>query len=97
MPALTDAQKMRILPGEAANDVPCGIAAAVIHKQYTAFRGDLTPGGQIRDFSEKLGRCNGKDFLLVITGDDDIENGRFHIDSFPAEKPSTQFIQQTLL
>ena len=82
IPALANAKKMGILMGETGDDVPGGILTAVVHKQHPAVRGNVSRSGQVGELFQKLRSGNGQHRLLVIAGNDEIENGKFHSVSF---------------
>ena len=70
--ALGNAEIMGIRLGKALNNLPCAVLAAVIDKKHPAFGGDFFLGSQILKLGQELGRGQGQDCLLVITGNDDI-------------------------
>ena len=73
--ALADADVVLVLAGKLADQLPGGVPAAVVHKADPAFAAHQARRGQVLHLLQKLRRSDGQDFLLVVAGDDDPEDG----------------------
>ena len=73
--ALADADIVRIARGQLVDDLPCAVLGAVIHKQDPAVRADFACSGQIGELLQEHRRGDGQNLLLVVAGDDDIQDG----------------------
>ena len=75
--ALADADIVRVACGQAADDLPGPVLRPVVDKQHPAVGADFAGGGQVGDLFQKQRRSDGQYLLLVVAGDDDVQNGCF--------------------
>ena len=73
--ALADADIVRIARSQLIDDLPCAVLGAVIYKQDPAVRADFACSGQIGELLQEHRRSDGQNFLLIVAGDDDIQDG----------------------
>ena len=74
VPALGNADEMRILLCKAADELPGLIAGAIVDEQHPALVADHAFFGEAGDLLQEHRRCNGQHLLLVVAGDHDPEN-----------------------
>ena len=74
--ALRDADKVGVLPGQRADDVPCLVAAAVVDEEHAAVIADLARRDEVLKLLQKQRRRDRQDRLLVVAGNDDIQDRR---------------------
>ena len=72
VPALADPRKSVIFTGQAGDDLPCPVPAAVIHKQDSAVRADpACPGQELQLLQEHAGSQR-QDLFFVVAGNNDV-------------------------
>ena len=74
VPALGNADEMRILLCKAADELPGLIAGTIVDEQHPALVADHAFFGEAGDLLQEHRRCNGQHLLLVVAGDHDPEN-----------------------
>ena len=72
VPALADAEIMGVGGGQLFDDLPGPVTAAVVYEEDAALVGNLAGGGELLQLFQEHGRGDGKDLLLIVTGDHDI-------------------------
>ena len=78
VPALGDADEVFIFLCEPADELPGGIMGAVVDEEHPALVADKALFGQRLELLQKHRGRDGQDLFLVVTGDDDPENGFGH-------------------
>ena len=70
--ALGNALEIFAFPGKSADDIPCGVGAAVVDKQYSAIGTDFVFRDEFFQFFEEELACDGQNLFLVIAWDNHI-------------------------
>ena len=76
--ALANAGEVAILPGKVSDNLPGSILGAVVDEQYLAVGTDFFRVSQRSQLAKKHGGSNGKNCLLVIAGDHNIQDRCCH-------------------